>query len=267
MLGELTGVAITAIEWLPYLNELSHIAGIKEPLSEILSSFKSLHFQTQVNFQTPLKARFVFMGPGNIYGKNLILPKFLKVVNPEVLIMTVTTPSIIDITCYIEQGVGLTNQFEELILNRNHFLLKNRSLLPITTNFNPVIEANYMLQDRVIENLRLRESMQIVIWDITTNGTLKPFEALVKAANLASSIFQDISLSTSLIPEPKIEQTYNTYNSIAKTKIYTSKVIIIPKVIVQRLILIRKNKISRILPTVRKLLRKKCQLIIPRLKS
>jgi hypothetical protein len=109
--------------------------------------------------------------------------------------------------------------------------------------------------------------MQIVIWDITTNGTLKPFEALVKAANLASSIFQDISLSTSLIPEPKIEQTYNTYNSIAKTKIYTSKVIIIPKVIVQRLILIRKNKISRILPTVRKLLRKKSQLIIPRLKS
>lgn len=198
MLSNLTGLAITGVEWLPNLTELSQINGVKESITEILSSFQSLRFQSTTPFQTPIKIRLIFFGPGNVYGKHLQLPRFIKLLNPDVLIMHVTTNGVIDVNCYLEQGVGFVNQMEELTHNRNHFLLQRQAFFPLNTNFNPILEVNYLLQERSLEKIRFHESMYLVLWDITTNGTLDPKDALLRAANKANRMFQNISLSLSL---------------------------------------------------------------------
>ena len=198
MLSNLVGLAITGVEWLPNLTELSQINGVKESITEILSSFQSLRFQSNIPFQTSIKIRLIFFGPGNVYGKHLQLPRFIKLLNPDVLIMHVTTSGVIDLTCYLEQGVGFVNQMEELIHNRNHFLLQRQAFFPLNTNFNPILEVNYLLQERSLEKIRFHESMYLVLWDITTNGTLDPKDALLRAANKTGRIFQDISLGLSL---------------------------------------------------------------------
>lgn len=203
MSSNLVGLAITGIEWLPNLTELSQINGIKESIAEILSSFQSLRFQSNISFQTPIKVRLIFFGPGNVYGKHLQLPRFVNLLNPDVLIMHVTTSGVIDLNCYLEQGVGFVNQMEELIHNRNHFLLQKQTFFPLNTNFNPIIEVNYLLQERSLEKIRFHESMYLVLWDITTNGTIDPTDAILRAANKANKIFQDISLSFLLNSEIK----------------------------------------------------------------
>ena len=198
MLSNLVGLAITGVEWLPNLTELSQINGIKESTTEILSSLQSLHFQSSISFQTPIKIRLIFFGPGNVYGKHLQLPRFIKLLNPNGLIMHVTTSGVVDLNCYLEQGVGFVNQMEELTHNRNHFLLQKQAFFSLNTNFNPIIEVSYLLQERSLEKIRFHENMYLVLWDITTNGTIDPKDALLRAANKADSIFQDISLGLSL---------------------------------------------------------------------
>ena len=199
MFDELTGVAITGLEWLPNLNELTHISGVKESTQEVLLRLKSVKLRTTRSLLKPLKIRLVFAGPGQVQAKHFLLPDFIEVVNPELPLMTVTTAGIIDFLCYVEEGVGFVNQYEDLVINRDHFLLQQNSVIPLNTNFNAVVEANYMLQDRILEDLRLREPVQIVLWDITTTGTLKPFEALTQAASVASSLFQDFCLNLNFI--------------------------------------------------------------------
>jgi DNA-directed RNA polymerase subunit alpha len=242
MLNDLVGVAITAIEWLPHLNELSHINGVKEPVPEILIALKSLRFQTTVNFQNPVKIRLVFFGPGTVYGKYLKLPSFLTLINPDKLIMNITTQGVVDLICYIEQGVGFTNQFEELKNNRRHFLLQNRSLLPIVANFNPVIEANYLLQDRKVESLRFRETMQLVIWDITTNGTMEPFQALVKSSNKASMLFQNVSVNMTLLFDAETRNKHLLHLASFRSKnSKTANRIFLPTFVLEKINLYRTN--------------------------
>ena len=81
MLSSLTGLAITGIEWLPNITELSQVNGVKEPVTEILTSFQSLRFSSTNSFQSPLKLRLVFIGPGNIYGRHISLPKSIRLIN------------------------------------------------------------------------------------------------------------------------------------------------------------------------------------------
>ena len=245
MLNDLIGISITAVEWLPHLNELSHVNGIKESVPEVLEALKSLKFKTSFNFQNPIKVRLVFFGPGSVYGRNLQLPKFLTLVNPDKLIMNITTQGIVDLICYVEQGVGFTNQFEELKNNRRHFLLRNRSLLPIAANFNPVIEVNYLLQDRRIESLRFRETMQLVTWDITTNGTIEPFQALVKSSNKASMLFQNVSVNMTLLFDAEIQNKhlFHLANSQGKNS-RTIKRIFLPALVLERINLYRTNVLN-----------------------
>ena len=205
MLSNLLGIAITGIEWLPNITELSQVNGIKESVTEILFAFQSLRFQSTTLFQAPIKIRLIFFGPGNIYGRHLQLPKFIKLLNPDMFIMHVTTVSVVDINCYIEQGVGFVNQMEELTHNRNHFLLQKQSFFPLNTNFNPIIEANYLLQERIIEKVRFHDNMYLVLWDITTNGTIDPYTALLNASNKASKVFQNVSLALSFNFEITVE--------------------------------------------------------------
>jgi len=275
MLGDLTGLSITAVEWLPYLNELSHIDGVNEPMAEILTSFQFLRFQTSHSFNRPIKLRLIFFGPGIIYGKHLRLPSFIKLINPDQILMHVTTKSVIDITCYLEQGIGFANQMDDLVRNRNHFLLQTRTLLPLTTNFNPVTEASYLLQDRLVENLRFHEPVQLIIWDITTNGTIKPYNALLNATTKASSLFQNININLSLLGNETV-QNLNLFNF---EKHITKKIVInelfLPKFILQKIQkyklkfiqtkkVLRRRKRSQnlLLLKSRQLLRKNTQLVV-----
>lgn len=253
MLGDLTGLSITAIEWLPYLNELSHVDGVKEPMTEILTSFQTLRFQTSRSFHSPIRLRLIFFGPGTIYGKHIRLPNFIKLVNPNQVLMHITTKSVIDITCYLEQGVGFVNQLDDLVRDRNHFLLQNRTLLPLATNFNPVTEASYLLQDRLIENLRFHEPVQLIVWDITTNGTIKPYTALLNATTKASSIFQNININLLLLSEnkPKNLGLFNSEKHKAKKALVINE-LFLPKFILQK---IQKYKLS--LTQTKKVLRRR----------
>ena len=82
-------------------------------------------------------------------------------------------------------------------------MLQKQTFFPLNTNFNPIIEVNYLLQERSLEKIRFHESMYLVLWDITTNGTIEPTDAILRAANKANKIFQDISLSFLLNSEIK----------------------------------------------------------------
>jgi DNA-directed RNA polymerase alpha subunit len=177
--------------------------------------------------------------------------------------MTVTTSGVVNLRCFVEQGVGFINHFDDLMLNSDHFLLENPNVLPLNTNFNPVIEANYALQDRVVETVRANDVMQLAVWDITTDGTILPVDALFKSVTIACSIFTEMATSFHLLAENIDVETQQLRPKSIQHK-ESAKTVELPTPIFYTLIDLKIETTKQTLKNCRRFLRNANSIIIKR---
>ena len=208
LLGDLGGMAISAVRIAGITHEFSTIPGVREDVLEILLNLKGIVLKSktkEVQF-----GRLKIQGPSVITADLIQLPSELKVVNPNHYIATLSTSNILEIEFRFEYGTGYK-------LAMQTFLDEADNYLQLDTIFMPVQKVDFKIENVYDTANNISERLFIDIW---TNGSISPNEALESASQIIIALFT-LLINTKTINnnnqlEPKNESiSIEPYTNIA----------------------------------------------------
>ena len=177
LLGDLGGVAISAVRIAGVSHEFSTIPGVREDILEILLNLKGIVFKSET--QNVQFGRLKIQGPAVITADLIQLPPDLKIVNPNHYIATISTSNILEIEFKFEYGTGYK-------LASQAFLEETDNYLQLDTIFMPVQKVDFKIENVYDTANNITERVFIDIW---TNGSILPAEALKSAAQTIIDLF------------------------------------------------------------------------------
>jgi len=208
LLGDLGGMAISAVRIAGITHEFSTIPGVREDVLEILLNLKKIVLKSktkEVQF-----GRLKIQGPSVITADLIQLPSDLEVVNPNHYIATLSTSNILEIEFRFEYGTGYK-------LAMQTFLDEADNYLQLDTIFMPVQKVDFKIENVYDTANNISERLFIDIW---TNGSISPNEALESASQIIIDVFtllintENINNNNQL--EPKNESiSIEPYTNIA----------------------------------------------------
>lgn len=177
LLGDLGGIAISAVRIAGITHEFSTIPGVREDILEILLNLKGIVLKSKL----PNKqfGRLKIQGPSIVTADLIQLPTGLEVVNPNHYIATISTTNILEIEFKFEYGTGykLANQA---------FLEEDANYLQLDTIFMPVQKVDFKIENVYDHANKNSERLLLDIW---TNGSISPSDALESAAQIIIDLF------------------------------------------------------------------------------
>jgi DNA-directed RNA polymerase subunit alpha len=177
LLGDLGGIAISAVRIAGVSHEFSTIPGVREDILEILLNLKSVVLRSKI--QDVQFGRLKIQGPAVITADLIQLPNGMEIVNPNHYIATVSTSNVIEIEFKFEYGTGYrlaTQTFSEELDN----------YLQLDTVFMPVQKVDFKIENVYQINNTTNERLFLDIW---TNGSISPDEALEYASKITIDLF------------------------------------------------------------------------------
>ncbi|MDJ0626279.1 MAG: DNA-directed RNA polymerase subunit alpha [Candidatus Caenarcaniphilales bacterium] len=200
-LSHLEGTAITSAQIEGVTHEFSTMKGVAEDIVEIILNFKSLVFQTDI--EEIFTVKIDFQGPGQVKGKDLILPAGVEIVNPEQHIATVTEERSFVAELTATKGKGYVLAEEQILLN------KAIDVIPIDSSFMPIKRFSYK-----VEQIRIGESSEPstnkyekLIMEMVSNGSIDPEKAISLAAKLlVRKLNTFLALSGEGLPQAPLQE-------------------------------------------------------------
>ena len=140
LLGDLGGVAISAVRIAGVTHEFSTIPGVREDILEILLNLKGIVIKSRGNLEDGKFGRLKVQGPSVLTADLIQLPSDLEIVNPNHYIATVSASNIIEIEFKFEYGTGyrLANQA---------FSNQSENYLQLDAVFMPVQKVDFKLEN------------------------------------------------------------------------------------------------------------------------
>lgn len=229
LLGDLGGTAISAVRIVGIRHEFATIPGVREDILEILLNLKGIVIKsntTDVKF-----GRLKVQGPLVVTADLIELPAGLEIVNSNHYIATISTSINLEIEFKIEYGTGYK-------LASQLFADENKNFLQTDSIFMPVQKVNFRIENLYANDNSITERLFFEIW---TNGSIKPMDALKKACQIIIKLFTSLveTKSNQEIMEPKanddslriepytniaieeLQLSVRAYNCLKKAKINT----------------------------------------------
>ena len=229
LLGDLGGVAISAVRIAGITHEFSTIPGVREDILEILLNLKGIVLKSKTT-KTQF-GRLKIQGPNVVTADSIQLPDDLQIINPNHYIATLSTSSILEIEFKFEYGTGYK-------LASQTFLEEDENYLQLDTIFMPVQKVDFKIENVYDSSNEITERLFLDIW---TNGSILPTEALESASQIIIDLFaalihntdktennrEDVK-SDSISIEPynniaieELQLSVRAYNCLKKAKINT----------------------------------------------
>lgn len=199
LLGDLGGIAISAVRIAGVTHEFSTIPGIREDILEILLNLKGIILKRKTNSTEGQLGRLKMYGPSVVTADLIQLPSTLEIVNPNHYIATISTSNLLEIEFKFEYGTGYR-------LASQTFCEDDENYLQLDTIFMPVQKVNFKIENIYDSFNNISERLFIDIW---TNGSISPNDALKSASQIIIDLF------TSLINNKEINEGNE---SIVKTE-------------------------------------------------
>jgi DNA-directed RNA polymerase subunit alpha len=177
LLGDLGGVAISAVRIAGITHEFSTIPGVREDILEILLNLKGIVLKSKIT-DTQF-GRLKIQGPSIVTADLIQLPSGLEVVNPNHYIATISTTNILEIEFKFEYGTGYK-------LSNQSFLDEDDNYLQLDAIFMPVQKVDFKIENVFDRANKISERLLLDIW---TNGSLSPSEALESASQIIIDLF------------------------------------------------------------------------------
>lgn len=177
LLGDLGGIAISAVRIAGVTHEFSTIPGVREDILEILLNLKGIVFKSQT--KDTQFGRLKVQGPCVITADSIQLPSNLEIINPNHYIATISTPNLLEIEFKFEYGIGYK-------LAVQTFLEEADDYLQLDTVFMPVQKVDFKIENIYDHTNNISERLLLDIW---TNGSISPNEALESAAQIIIDLF------------------------------------------------------------------------------
>lgn len=178
LLSSLPGAAIAEVSFAGVPHPFTTIKGVKEDVIELLLNLKKVRFTMHTD--EPLEARVEAKGKRVVTAGDIKIGSGAAVANPDLKIATLTDKSAkLSARLLVERGIGYRpSEGQEG---------SKVGVIPMDSVFSPVAKVAY----RVEEARRGRETdLDNLVMEIETDGTIKPSEALEKAASILVSYFE-----------------------------------------------------------------------------
>lgn len=183
LLSSIAGAAVTSIKIEGVLHEFSTIPGVKEDTTELLLNLKGLNVMVHREGPGRPEPKTIWIdvqGAGEVTGADVRTPSDVEVVNPEVHIATVSDESArLSIEMTVEMGKGY-------VLPENQERVKSTiGVIPVGSAFTPVTKANFVVEPTRVGH---KSDLERLVLEVTTNGTMKPVDALSEAARILDKL-------------------------------------------------------------------------------
>ena len=187
LLSSMAGCAVTEVEIDGVLHEYTSIEGVQEDVVDVLLNLKGIAIKMHARNETEL--RLHKKGPGPVTAGDIQADHDIEIVNPELVIATLTKAMDLNMTLKIERGRGYRPATQ-----RMEFEEQTRPIgrLQLDASFSPVRRVTYGVEAARVEQ---RTDLDKLIIDIETNGTIDPEEAIRRAGSILKdqlSVFVDL---------------------------------------------------------------------------
>ena len=193
LLASLEGAAVTSIKIDGVLHEFSTLKGVREDITNIVLNIKQLclkivgtgivnpdnpdeepHHIIKIDSDETRKKRSAENADIEITGADVICGADVEVVNSDLHIATLNSDGQLRIEMRVEKNFGYVEA------EKNKRADDSIGVIPIDSIFSPVLRVNYEVQDTRVGNEMDYDKLILEVW---TNGTIKPDEAVAKAAD------------------------------------------------------------------------------------
>ncbi|MDC1533151.1 DNA-directed RNA polymerase subunit alpha [Polaribacter sp.] len=203
LLSSLEGFAITSLRLDSVEHEFSTITGIVEDVTEIILNLKQVRFKKQIDETDRETVSVAVSGQDQLTAGDL--QKFIsgfQVLNPDLVICNMDKSVKLNAEITIEKGRGFVPAEEN-----------KKSGAPIGTIFTDSIYTPIKNVKYAIENFRVEQKTDYekLVFDIDTDGSISPKDALTEAAKILIHHFMLFSDERITLEADEIAQT-ETYD-------------------------------------------------------
>jgi len=179
LLSSMPGAAVVEAQIEGVVHEYTTIEGVHEDVMDILLNLKGVAIRMHARDEATLTLSK--KGGGVVTAKDLASDHDVEVANPDHVIAHLTKNGKLDITLRVRKGRGY-----EPATARESEENEGRTIggLQIDATFSPIRRVAYSVESARVEQ---RTDLDKLVFDIETNGTIDPEEAIRRSA----SILQD----------------------------------------------------------------------------
>lgn len=180
MLTALPGAAVTKVSLKGVDHQFSTIKGVKEDVVEFILNLKQLRIAYQG--EKPETIRLSAVGPKDIQAKDLVAPATIRIANPELHLVTLTDKKskvVAELT--VESGMGYVTAEEQG--------KQKVGVIPVDASFSPVLDVSYTIESTRVGR---RTDFDKLVVRVKTDGTMKPSDAIIQAAQILVAHFQQV---------------------------------------------------------------------------
>lgn len=180
MLGSLTGSSLTSVKIAGVSHQFSTISGVAEDVIQIILNLKKV--RVKIYGDKPIHLKVSKTGAGEIKASDIDTLGGGEIVNPDQHIATLTdSKSKINMEMTAELGVGYVPAEEKKSTEIG--------VIPMDGIFTPVMSVNYTVDQTRVGR---KTDFDKLILEITTDGTITPNDALMKASQILSGYFKQV---------------------------------------------------------------------------
>ena len=187
LLSSLPGAAVNTVQIDGVVHEFSTVDGVVEDVTQIILNLKKVVLAIDSDDERSLEIDV--QGPADVTAADLQAGADVEVLNPDLHIATVAAGKSLHMTVTAVKGRGYSSADENKQLREEMPI----GVLAVDSIYTPIERVNYH-----VENTRVgaRDDYDKLTFDIWTNGSIKPSDALSLGAKILAehlNLFMDIS--------------------------------------------------------------------------
>ncbi len=211
LLSSIEGAAITAVHIEGVLHEFSSVTGVVDDVTDIILNLKQIPIRLEGS-----EAKIVTVevdGPAVVTAGSIVADAQVEIVDPEAYIATLNEEGKLRMQLRVENGRGYVSA------DRNFDETMGIGWIPLDSVHSPVKRVNYHVESARVGRSTDYERLKLEIW---TNGTVKPEEAVSRAAMLLKdhlTIFINAEESLHQVADPQVSEELSGLDAVLEKHI------------------------------------------------
>ena len=196
LLASTAGFAPIAIKIDGVSHEFDSLKGVLEDVATFIINLKNVRFRLKDSSKEELKVDWTFVGPKELYGKDLDNDE-LEIVTPDAYIATLNEDVTLNFSLIIKKGMGFvpSESIRETIPS---------DYIALDAFFSPIKSAVYEIENILVED---ETDFEKVVFTIETDGQIAPDDALKDAVNKLFSQFAVFTEKFNVVRNVEFEET------------------------------------------------------------
>lgn len=200
LMSSLPGASVYAVSIEGVRHEFSSIKGVEEDVTAIILNLKDLIVAMDSDDPTATSVLDIdFKGPGVLKASDIELPALVRIINPDLEIAHLTEEGHLQMKIFIGKGRG----YYTGDANKTERKLNVLGVIATDSNYSPVLKVAYSVDPTRVEHDANFDKLTL---EVTTNGAIKPHEAVAIAAKLLAAHFEKFTSLDEKVQSFKLEK-------------------------------------------------------------